>query len=92
MITPQILIILLSTLLPSIAVAMILYKGGKTIGYCVFGALAVYAVSLAILLLLLTLQSYWPNMPFQAFLLIMPFAVAGLFIWQLKDRGPNRPR
>ena len=92
MITPQILIILLSTLLPSAAVAMILYKSGKTIGYCVFGALAVYAVSLAILLLLFQLLSVWPNMPFQAFLLIMPFAVAGLFIWQLKDRGPNRPR
>ena len=88
--TPQILIILLSTLLPSAAVGMILHKGGKTIGYCVFGALAVYATSLAILLVLFKLLVYWPNMPFQAFLLVMPLAVAGLFVWQLKDRGPRR--
>jgi hypothetical protein len=90
--TPQVLIILLSTFLPAIAVGTVLYKGGKTIGYCVFGGLVVYAVSLAIILLLFQLLAYWPNMPFQAFLLIMPFAVAGLFIWQLKDRGPNRRR
>jgi hypothetical protein len=90
--TPQILIILFSTLLPAAAVAMILHKGGKTIGYCVFGALAVYATSLAILIVLFQLHAYWPNMPFQAFLLLMPIAIAGLFVWQLKDRGPNRPR
>jgi len=88
--TPQILIILLSTFLPAAAVGMILHKGGKTIGYCVFGALAVYATSLAILLVLFELLAFWPKMPFQAFLLIMPLAVAGLFVWQLKDRGPNR--
>ena len=88
--TPQILIILLSTILPAAAVGLILHKGGKTIGYCVFGGLAVYATSLAILLMLFKLLSIWPNMPFQAFLLIMPIAVAGLFVWQLKDRGPNR--
>lgn len=88
--TPQILIILLSTLLPAAAVAMILHKGGKTIGYCVFGALVVYATSLAIIILLFELRALWPNMPFQAFLLLMPIAVAGLFVWQLKDRGPHR--
>jgi hypothetical protein len=88
--TPQILIILLSTLLPAAAVGMILYKGGKTIGYALFGGLAVYAASLAILLVLFQLLALWPNMPFQALLLIMPLAVAGLFVWQLKDRGPNR--
>ena len=88
--TPEILIILLSTLLPAGAVGMILYKAGKTTGYAIFGGLAVYATSLAILLMLFKLLSIWPNMPFQAFLLIMPLAVAGLFVWQLKDRGPNR--
>lgn len=88
--TPQLLIILLSTLLPSVAVAMILHKAGKTVGYCVFGALVVYATSLAILIVLFKLHAYWQNMPFQAFLLLMPIAVAGLFVWQLKNRGPNR--
>jgi hypothetical protein len=88
--TPQLLIVLLSPLLPAAAVGHILYKGGKTMGYAVFGALLVYAVSLAIVIVLFELHSFWPNMPFQAFLLLMPIAVAGLFTWQLKDRGPNR--
>lgn len=88
--SPQILIVLLSTLLPAAAVAMILHKAGKTLGYCMFGALAVYASSLGMLVILFKLQTLWPEMPFQAFLLIMPFAVAALFVWQLKDRGPHR--
>jgi hypothetical protein len=90
--TPQLLIILLSPLLPAGAVGHILYKSGKTMGYAVFGALLVYAVSLAIVVMLFELNSFWPNMPFQAFLLLMPLAVAGIFTWQLKNRGPNRPR
>ena len=88
--TPQVLIILLSPLLPAAAVAHILYKMGKTVGYAAFGALLVYAVSLAMIYLLFRLWAVWPNMPFQAFLLIMPIAVAALFTWQLKSRGPNR--
>ena len=88
--TPQIAIILLSPLLPAAAVAHILYKMGKTTGYAAFGALLVYAVSIAIIYLLFRLWAAWPNMPFQAFLLIMPIAIAALFFWQLKDRGPNR--
>jgi hypothetical protein len=88
--TPQLLIILISPLLPAAAVAHILYKGGKTQGYAAFGAALVYTVSLAMIYLLFRIWAVWPNMPFQAFLLIMPIAVACLFGWQLKGRGPNR--
>jgi hypothetical protein len=88
--SPQLLIILFSTFLPAAAVAMILYKGGKTQGYAVFGALITYAITIGLLLILFKALSLWPNMPFQAFLLIVPVAVAGFFVWQLKDRGPNR--
>lgn len=88
--TPEILIILLSTFVPAIAVGVLLYKGGKTRGYAAFGGLIVYATSLAILIVLFKMQALWPNLPFQALLLVMPLAIAGLFMWQLKDRGPNR--
>ena len=50
----------------------------------------VLAITLGLLLLLLKLYALWPNMPFQAFVLILPLAVAGFFVWQLKDHGPNR--
>lgn len=86
----QLAIILLSTVLPSGAVGFLLHKGGKTMGYAIFGAVLTYGVSIAILYLLFRLWVFWPNMPFQAFLLLMPIAVAGLFAWQLKGRGPNR--
>lgn len=88
--SPEILIILMSTFLPGIAVGMVLYKGGKTRGYSIFGALVTYAISLGLLLILFKLYAVWPNMPFQAFVLLLPLAVAGFFVWQLKDRGPNR--
>lgn len=88
--TPQLAIILISTLMPAAAVGVILYNGGKTRGYALFGGLLIYAVSLGILIALFELMTAWPNMPFQALLLIMPIAVAGLFFWQLKDRGPHR--
>ena len=88
--SPELLIILLSTLLPAAAVGMVLNKAGKTRGYTLFGALVVLAITLGLLLLLLKLYSVWPSMPFQAFVLIVPLAVAGFFVWQLKDRGPNR--
>jgi hypothetical protein len=88
--SPELLIILMSTFLPAGAVSMVLYKGGKTRGYAIFGGLVTYAISLGLLLILFKLWSLWPNMPFQAFVLIMPLAVAGFFVWQLKDRGPNR--
>lgn len=88
--TPEVAIILLSPMLPAAAVGHILYKGGKTTGYATFGGLLVYAVSLAILYLLFRLLAVWPNMPFQAFLLIMPIVIAFLFAWQLKNHGPNR--
>jgi hypothetical protein len=88
--SPQLAIILLSTIIPSAAVSMLLYKAGKTTGYAVFGGVLVYAISLGMLLLLFKAWTLWPNMPFQAFLLIMPLAVAGFFAWQLKGRGPNR--
>jgi len=88
--SPEIAIILMSTIVPAGAVGMILYRSGKTLGYALFGGLLVYAVSLALLYLLFLLHASWPNMPFQAFLLILLLAIAGLFVWQLKDRGPNR--
>jgi hypothetical protein len=88
--SPQLLIILMSSFLPAAAVGMVLHKAGKTRGYALFGALVVLAITLGLLLLLLKLYSLWPNMPFQAFVLIVPLAVAGFFVWQLKDRGPNR--
>lgn len=86
----QLAIILMSTLLPAAAVGFLLYKGGKTMGYAIFGGTLAYAVSIALLYILFRLWVVWPNMPFQAFLLILPLAVAGLFVWQLKGRGPNR--
>ncbi len=86
----QLAIILMSTLLPAAAVGFLLYKSGKTTGYAVFGAVLCYAVAIALLYLLFRLWIVWPNMPFQAFLLILPLAVAALFVWQLKGRGPNR--
>lgn len=88
--TPELAIILLSPLIPAGAVGHLLYRSGKTMGYAVFGGVLTYAVSIGILYLLFNLLAYWPDMPFQAFLLIMPLAVAGLFVWQLKGRGPNR--
>jgi hypothetical protein len=88
--SPQLAIILLSTIIPSAAVGFILYQAGKTQGYAIFGGVLVYAISLGLLLMLFKAWTLWPNMPFQAFLLIMPLAVAGFFAWQLKGRGPNR--
>jgi len=87
---PELLIILLSTFLPAGAVGLVLHKGGKTMGYAVFGGVVTYAISIGLMLILFKLWALWPNMPFQAFVLLLPLAVAGFFVWQLKDRGPNR--
>lgn len=89
-ISPQLAIILLSPLIPAAAVGHILYKGGKTMGYALFGGVITYVVSIGFLYILFKLWVLWPNMPFQAFLLIMPIAIAGLFAWQLKGHGPDR--
>lgn len=88
--SPELAIIFVSSLLPAGAVGMILHKAGKTQGYALFGAGIVLAVTIGLTIILLKVSALWPNMPFQAFVLLLPLIVAGFFLWLMRGRGPNR--
>lgn len=76
-------IILLSTLLPAIAVGYILRTNGKTINFAVVGAVIVYIVSVATTYVTFYLSSTM-NLQATDMVLVTPIVIAAVFYFLLK--------
>ncbi len=83
MMDEKLLIILLSTFLPAIAVGYVLRTNGKTLNFALFGGTLVYVVSVA-----MTFFLFWAspriNMPADDLVLLLPIIIGVLFYWLLK--------